>query len=135
MSITTVFFARLKTNPNFVKYGLPSIIVFPLLADIITGVFDVVLGINLPFSALVRAFILFFGLLILFSSSNLFTKYLALLSFVYFCLSVYWLLSTNGQWVAANLDNYIKIFFPLFCFLIFYQYTIIYHCSIYWQKI
>lgn len=122
MNIITVFFARLKTNPNFVKYGLPSIIVVPLLADIITGVFDVVLGINLPFSALIRALILFFGLLILFTSSNLFTKYLALLSFVYFCLSVYWLFSTNGQWVTANVDNYIKIFFPLFCFLIFYQY-------------
>ena len=74
MNIITVFFARLKTNPNFVKYGLPSIIVVPLLADIITGVFDVVLGINLPFSALIRALILFFGLLSVVGSYFLYTK-------------------------------------------------------------
>jgi hypothetical protein len=122
MVVIKNFLTQLKNHPAFLKYGLPAIVVIPLIGDILTGVFDVVLGINFPLSALIRAVILLFGLLLLFNSSSLFSKYLALLSSIYFALSVYWMFSTQGQWVSENLSNFIQTFFPLLCFLIFWEY-------------
>lgn len=122
MVVIKNFLTQLKNHPTFLKFGLPAIVVIPLIGDILTGVFDVVLGINFPLSALIRAVILLFGLLLLFNSSSLFSKYLALLSSTYFLLSVYWMFSVQGQWVSENLSNYILTFFPLLCFLIFWEY-------------
>lgn len=112
----------LHNEPLFLKYFLPCLIIFPLLADIVTGLFDVLIGVPLPISSLVRAVILFLGLVVLFSSKSNLAKYILLLCFLYFLLSIYWMLFLDNPWAAQNLNNFIRIFFPLLCFLLFIEF-------------
>lgn len=111
-----------QNSPLFLKYVLPAAIILPLLADIITGLFEVVLGIALPLSSLTRALILVLGLFVLFTSNTKLVKYMLLLCLLYFLLSIYWMLFLDNIWATENLSNFIRVFFPLLCFLVFSEY-------------
>jgi len=106
----------------FKKWVIPYLpyllILGPLLADILTGLFEIVLGLGLPFGALTRFSLVAFGLFVLFHSKHALTKLVLLIISFYLVLFLYWFTSQNGIPISANLKPLLFLLLPFFVYLI-----------------
>ncbi|ATC97638.1 MULTISPECIES: O-antigen ligase family protein [Pseudoalteromonas] len=101
---------------------LPYLLILgPLFADILTGLFEIVLGLGLPFGAFTRFSLVAFGLFILFKSKQALTKLVLLIISFYLVLFLYWFASQNGIPISANLKPLLFLLLPFFVYLIFIE--------------
>lgn len=109
----------LPDNIRKIKFDLLIyfVIIAPLLADILTGLFDLVLGVYLPFGIVIRTIILLFTFYLVLIHKNKLSKLILFITIFYLLLTSYWLVSI-GQ---INLGLEIKtLFFLLLPFLVFH---------------
>lgn len=106
----------------FKKWVIPYLpyllILGPLLADILTGLFEIILGLSLPFGAVTRFSVVAFGLFVLFQSKHVLTKLVLLIISFYLVLFLYWFISQDGPPIGANLKPLLFLLLPFFVYLV-----------------
>lgn len=119
MIISSLNFS-VKNNKHFHVFFILFIILAPLLADIITGLFDVLLGFYLPFGIAVRLTILLFTFYLVIISSNKLARLILFIMIFYISLLIYWLIHFGEIKLAAEIKSLSLIILP---FLIFHSFS------------
>lgn len=113
-------FSSLRYN----KYVRPHIaffvILMPLIADILTGLFDLILGISAPFGALWRVLLIIWGVSLLRFNSTLYKLTLLIIIFL-FSLLLYWHIEYQGIELFSNIRMFSFLLLPLFILSILYS--------------
>lgn len=110
------------------------IVLAPLLADIFTGLIDVLLGVYLPFGVVVRALLLFGGCYLVYLSNSQLSRLILFISVFYLILMTYWLTTQSNLSVNIELKTLSLILLPFLTYHIF-QYCNLAETSVKFDRI
>jgi len=104
---------KIKNNIAFI------LILVPLVADILTGFIDVTVGINLPFGALVRFFILLWAINFVVTQNRFESQLIIIFAAFFLSLCAYWFFLQQGSYFSIDLKNFFVLLLPFCVYLLF----------------